>query len=160
MRHKQLKITLTLLLGLGVPMLYAQNSINASSGQISGSTGEISFSVGQVFYNTNIGATCYESQGIQQPFDITVITSLGGFEHINLSVFPNPTANYLHLIIEDADKTQYTYQLYSTNGTVIQNEKVFETVTTINMCSFVSAIYFMKVFNKNKLIKTFKIIKN
>jgi len=48
MRHKRLKLSAVLLLGLGLTGLQAQESVNATGGNASGSGGSVSYSVGQV----------------------------------------------------------------------------------------------------------------
>ena len=45
MRHKRLKLSAVLLLGLGLTGLQAQTSVNATGGNASGSGGSASYSV-------------------------------------------------------------------------------------------------------------------
>lgn len=50
MRHKKLKLSAILLLGLGLTGLHAQESVNGSDGNASGIGGSASHSDGQVVY--------------------------------------------------------------------------------------------------------------
>ena len=125
MRHKRLKLSAVLLLGLGLTGLQAQTSVNATGSNASGSGGSVSYSVGQVVYTTNTGTNGSVAQGVQQPFEISVVTGLEEAKGINLSVtaYPNPTTDYLTLSIADFDASKLSYQLYDMNGKLLQNEK-------------------------------------
>ena len=161
MRHKRLKLSAVLLLGLGLTGLQAQTSVNATGSNVSGSGGTVSYTVGQVVYTTNTGTNGSVTQGVQQPFEISVVTGLEEAKSINLSVtaYPNPTTDYLTLSIGEFDISNLSYQLYDINGKLLQNEKITGIQTSIVMSNLVSANYFVKVIQGNKEVKTFKIIK-
>jgi hypothetical protein len=165
MKYKKLKLSAILLLGLGLTGLQAQTSVNATGGNASGSGGSASYSVGQVVYTTNTGTSGSVAQGVQQPYEISVVTGLEEAKGINLSVsaYPNPTTDYLILSI-DASTTlsiqSMSYQLYDMNGKLLQSEKITGNQTSIGMSNLVPANYFVKVIQANKEVKTFKIIKN
>ncbi len=74
MRHKKLKLSAILLLGLGLTGLQAQTSVNATGGNASGSGGSASYSAGQVVYTTHTGANGSVAEGVQQPFETLQIT--------------------------------------------------------------------------------------
>lgn len=162
MRHKRLKLFVILLLGLGLTGLQAQTSVNASGGKASGSGGSVSHSVGQVVYTTNSGTNGSVIQGVQQPFEISVVTGLEEAKGITLLVtaYPNPTTDYLTLRIDKFEISNLSYQLYDMNGRLLQNEKITGSQTSIVMSNLVPATYFVKVTQGNEEVKTFKIIKN
>ena len=162
MKHKRLKLSVILLLGLGLTGLQAQESINATGRDASGSGGSASYSVGQVVYTTNTGTNGSVAQGVQQPFEISVVTGLEEAKGINLSVtaYPNPTTDYLTLRIDEFEISNLSYQLYDINGKLLQNEKITSDQTSIVMSNLVPSSYFVKVIQGNKEVKTFKIIKN
>jgi len=162
MRHKKSKLSAILLLGLGLTGLQAQTSINVTGGDASGNGGSASYSVGQVVYTTNTGTNGSVAQGVQQPFEISVVTGLEEAKGINLSVtaYPNPTTDYLQLKVESEKLKNLSYQLYDINGKLLQNEKIIGNQTSIIMSNLLPANYFVKVIQGNKEIKTFKIIKN
>ena len=162
MRHKRLKLSAVLLLGLGLTGLQAQESANATGGNASGSGGSVSYSVGQVVYTTNTGTSGSVAQGVQQPYEISVVTGLEEAKGINLSVsaYPNPTTDFLELKVESEKLKDLSYQLYDMNGKLLQSEKITGNQTSIVMSNLVPATYFVKVIQGNKEVKTFKIIKN
>ena len=159
------KLIAVLLLGLALTGLQAQESINSKGGNATGSGGSASYSVGQVFYTTNTGSNGSEAQGVQQPYEISVVTAIEEAKSINLSVsaYPNPTSDYLELKV-DASTTlsiqSMTYQLYDMNGKILQSNKITGNQTNIDMNRLVPATYFLKVVLGNIEVKTFKIIKN
>jgi hypothetical protein len=162
MRHKRLKLSAVLLLGLGLTGLQAQTSVNATDGDVSGSGGSVSYSVGQVVYTTHTGTSGSVAEGVQQPYEISVVTGLEEAQSINLSVtaYPNPTTDYLTLEVKDVELLNLHFQLYDMNGKLLQNEKITGNQTSIVMSNLLPATYFVKVIQGNKEVKTFKIIKN
>jgi len=165
MRHKRLKLSALLLLGLVLTGLQAQEAIPASGGNDSGSGGSVSYSVGQVVYNTNTGTNGSVAQGVQQPFEISDVTGLEEVKGITLecSAYPNPSSDFLILKVDASTALSIQslgYQLFDISGILIETKKVEGNQTNIIMSNFLPATYFLKVVQGNKEIKTFKIIKN
>jgi len=161
MRHKKLRLSAVLLLGLGLTGLQAQTSFNATGDNASGNGGSVSYSVGQVVYTTNTGANGSVAQGVQQPYEISQITGIEEAKGINLTVsaYPNPTADYLTLTVKDVELSTLHFQLYDMNGKLLQSEKITGNQTSIVMSNLVPATYFVKVIQSNKEVKTFRVIK-
>ena len=163
MRLKRLKLSAILLLGLGLTGLQAQTSVNATGGDATGSGGSASYSVGQIAYTTNTGTNGSVSEGVQQPFEISVVTGIEEAKDIflNFSAYPNPTTDYLELKVENLQLSELSYKLYDISGKVYQNKEIGNSITKIEMQNLPQGIYFIKVIDtKNKEFKTFKIIKN
>lgn len=162
MPHKKLLISIVLIFMLVNAGAYAQKTISATGANISGSGGSVSYTIGQIDYKTHLGSGGSVAQGVQHPYEIYVYTSIEQADDINLSLttYPNPTTDYLTLQINNYDDSELIYQLFDANGKLLQNQKINENITLINMGNLATAIYFLKVFDKNREIKTFKIIKN
>lgn len=155
-----------LLLGLGLSGLYAQEVIPATGGNASGNGGSVSYSVGQVVYTTLQGTNGSVAQGVQQPFEISIVTGIEEAKGITLRflVYPNPATDFLILKIEGALDTHYIASLYDINGKLLENKKIDSNETRIDLSHFVHGTYFLKVVRTKKPlspeeIKTFKIIK-
>ena len=145
-----------------LPIVKAQESINAAGKNASGSGGSVSYSVGQTTYHTQIGTNASAADGVQHPYEIWVVTSIGdamGINH-NISVFPNPTKYFLTLEVSDFDLTGLTYQLFDMSGKILREELIIDTHTLIDLNQIVPAVYFVRVILAKKEIKTFKVIKN
>ena len=142
--------------------LQAQKSVNSTGGNASGSGGSASYSVGQAVYTSNTETGGTVAQGVQQPYEIWVETTIEEAKGINLLVtaYPNPTTDYLTLSISEFEISNLTYQLYDISGKLLQSEKITGNQTSIVMSNLVPANYFVKVIQGNKEVKTFKIIKN
>jgi len=160
---EKFKFSLVILLFLGLSKLQAQETIPATGGEASGSGGSASYTVGQVFYTKQTGTNGNSvAQGVQQPFEISVVTGLEEAKGISLSIsaYPNPTTDYLTLKIKDFELSILHFQLYDMTGKLLQSEKITGNQTSIVMSNLVPATYFVKVIQGNKEVKTFKIIKN
>jgi len=162
MRHKRLQLSAVILLGLGLTGLQAQESLNATGGNAAGSGGIVSYSFGQVTYQHHTGTGGSIVQGVQQPYEISVVTAIEEARGIILTVtaYPNPTTDYLTLSIEEFDISNLSYQLYDKNGNLLQSGIISGNKTSIVMSNLVPASYFVKVNQGKKVVKTFKIIKN
>lgn len=164
MRYKKLKLSTFLLLGLGICGLHAQEALPATGGNASGSGGSVSYSIGLVFYTANTDGNGSVAQGVQQPYEVTVATGFNDIKWMKLecSVYPNPTTNYLTLKIDASAKVSIqslSYQLYDMNAKLIRFGKLESSETQINMVDLVPESYLLEVTNRNKIEKSFKIIK-
>jgi hypothetical protein len=142
--------------------LQAQQVVTTSGGNASGSGGSASYSVGQVVYTTNGNSNGSVAQGVQQPYEIFIVTGIEEAKGISLEimVYPNPATDFIKLKIENYDVQNLRYQLYDINARLLQDNKIVGNETDIVMSNYVSATYFLKVTDNNKGVKTFKIIKN
>ena len=160
---KKFNVTLVAfcLLGFGIA-IRAQNAIPASGGNATGSGGSVSYTVGQVVYTKYTGTNGSVAQGVQQPYEISVVTGIAETKDISLEieVYPNPATDFVKLKIENYEVKNLKYQLYDINGSLIKDNKVEGNETNIPMQNLLPATYFLKVTDNNKVIKTFKIIKN
>ena len=143
--------------------LQAQEVIPATGGEANGSGGSVSYTVGQVVYTCNTGTNGNTVlQGVQQPYEIQVVTSTSEAKNISLKVlaYPNPTTNYLIVKVENYETANLQYQIFDINGKLLQTIKATGIETKIETNKLVPANYFVKILNNKKEIKVFKIIKN
>lgn len=141
--------------------IYAQETVPVTGGELSGSGVTVTYSVGQVTYTTNTGANGSVVQGVLQPFEISITLGVEIKDiSLNLSVYPNPTANYLNLKIKNSEFPLLTYYLFDIQGKLIEKNKTAGNKTAINMINLPSGTYFLKIMDTHKVVKTFKIIKN
>ena len=157
MKYKKVKISV-LLLGLGLSQAQATT---ATGGDASGSGGTVAYSVGQIVYTTNTGTAGSVAQGVQQPYEISIVLGIDNHSiNLELTAYPNPTTNYLTLNIGKAEVSTLNFQLYDISGKIIESRKIISNSETIGTENLPSATYFLKVNNDNNEVKTFKIIKN
>jgi hypothetical protein len=141
---------------------HAQQTISASGGNATGSGGSVSYTVGQTAYNTYSGSGGSIVQGVQIPYEITVLTSANPSKNVNLnySVYPNPTVDFLTLKIESENIKNFSASIFNLKGELLQSVTIEGRETKIDMLNYAPALYFLKVTENNKEVKTFKIIKN
>jgi hypothetical protein len=162
MKQQRKILSIFFLFGICFAIVQGQETIPATGGNASGSGGSVSYTVGQIAYSALFGPSGAVTQGVQQPFEITVITSIPESTKIvlDITVFPNPSTDFVKLKIENYNVDNLRYQLYDNNGSILRDNKVEDNETNIIMKTLVPAIYFLKVTDNNKVVKTFKIIKH
>ena len=163
MKRNKLLLTAILLLGLGVATsLQAQETVIATGGKAIGSGGTTSYTVGQVVYTTHEGTNGNSiSQGVQQPYELSVVTGIPEAKGINIEVsaYPNPATNYLTVKVTNYETANLQYQVFDLNGKLLLTIHATGQETQIQTSELVPANYFVKVFDNKKEIKVFKIIK-
>jgi hypothetical protein len=143
--------------------MLGQETVSTTGGEASGTGGTVSYTVGQVLYNTHSSGTNSEAQGVQQPYEISIVVGIKEQEGISLhcQVYPNPSTSYLMLNVESSELfDDLNYQLYDVTGKLLKSDSVNGNTTRIGMEDYVPAIYMLRVVSKNQLLQTFKIIKN
>ena len=158
MRHLRPLVVLFAL--LATIELQAQESPTASGGDATGSGGSSSYTVGQVVYITNTGSNGSVAQGVQQPYEISITTGVNQTTiNLEIAIFPNPSTSYLQLNVENEALENLSFQLIDLQGKVIENKKVIEMQTIVNMEALPKAIYLLNITKNKQVIKTFKVIK-
>lgn len=154
-------INLLFLFFIGIT-LHAQEAFVVSGGTAITNEGSVSYSVGQAFTQTASSESGNLTAGVQQAFEIEVVSAVKDAESIALSckAYPNPTIDYLQLDIEGTDFESLSYQMFNSKGQLIADQTVMDQVTTINMQEHLPAIYILRVMSKSIEVKTFRIVKN
>lgn len=161
MKARKFYLSVTFLLVSGLSGLKAQVAVPAAGSNALGSGGTVSYSVGQVVYQTYAGTNASIAEGVQQPYEISVVTAIENVSNISLLItaYPNPTTEYLTLSISEFKLSGLSFQLYDVNGKLLKNENISDSKTRIAMSNLVPATYFLNVTRNDEMIKTFKIIK-
>lgn len=161
LKVKSMGVATLLTFTFSLSTVSAQENVNATGGNASGSGGSASYSVGQVVYTTNTGTNGSVAQGVQQPFEISVVNGVEEAKEISLvcSAYPNPTTDFLELKVESEKFKDLSFQLYDITGKLLETKKIEGNETHIITSNLAPAIYFLKVMQSEKEIKTFKIVK-
>lgn len=162
MKQKRKLIFSIVVVCFNIASLQGQGTIATSGVNATGNGGSVSYTIGQVASSTFSGTNGSIVQGVQQPYEITVITAVENTQDITLdcNVYPNPTRSSIKLSIESPDLDNMSYRLFDINGVLIQEMKVEGEETEISMNKLVPSVYILKVIRNKKELKTFKIIKN
>jgi len=160
---------------MGFTFVKAQNTVSTTGGNASSATGNISYTVGQIAYTTNTASNGSVAQGVQQPYEISVLTGTDESAGISLlyTVYPNPVANMLTLKVEGTVYPDCLISLFDINGKLMRESSLISTETKIDMSPFVTGTYLLAIrrtgrssnaspatgMNSAQNIKTFSIIK-
>lgn len=144
----------------GTSFIYAQNSTNTSGETAQGQTGTISYSIGEAFYQIAEGSNGSLLPGVQQPYQITEVLGSEISEiNLSLSIYPNPVADNLTLMVGFGDYSKFSYELFDTAGQIISKKRISSKSTSIPMTSYPAANYLLKVIKDGKPVKVFKVLK-
>jgi hypothetical protein len=139
----------------------AQEAVLAAGGDATGGGGSAAYAVGQILYSSSSDASGEVFQGVQQPYEIMVISGLDQFEDLNLiiSTYPNPVSDLLILKVESLERNDLNFKMYNSNGRIVFSDKLLKTQTNIDMSHLAPGAYFLHVIMEQEAVKTFKIIK-
>ena len=142
--------------------LNAQQTVSPTAGESSGTGGTVSYTIGQTFYQSYDDSTGKITEGVQQPFEIYVITDIGSVlsASIHLKVFPNPTTDQLLLEVDEKHVSELYYLLVSERGETIEKGKITKSNTTFRLAARPKGMYLLTIIKSDKKQKVFKIIKN
>jgi hypothetical protein len=170
MEHILHKPFLGLLLALVLSTVAAQQGVVSSGGEVTGTTGNVSFSIGQVFFAIQTGPDGTAVQGLQQPYEISVVTGIDEAEGIQLlfTAYPIPVTDMLTLKMEGIALERIPsliIHLFDISGKYSMCQQAEGMETRISMTHMAPGVYFLQVIdtggiNGNTGMKTFKIIKN
>lgn len=162
MKQTKAKLGALFLFLIGMAGLQAQVAVTTTGGNASGSGGTSSYTVGQIGYTTNTGTNGSVAQGVQQPYEISIVIGVEEAKEIELlcMLYPNPTTDFVNLKLNNFKVENISYQIFDFNGKLLYLKKVEGSETSIDMKSYADAVYFLKVFQGEKELKTFKIVKN
>jgi len=140
---------------------FAQEAILPAGGDGSGSGGSVAFSVGQILYTSNGGVSDELSHGVQQPYEISIVSGLEKFKEIELSLstYPNPVTDLLILKVESVIWKDLNFQMYSSEGKILFSDNLLNSETNIDMSALAPGMYLLRVCMEKDPVKTFKIIK-
>lgn len=174
MRHKKQTLSAVFLLVVGLSGLKAQQTTTSSGGNASGKGGSAAYSIGQIVYTTNTASGGTVSQGVQQPYEISVVSGIEE-QGIDLSytAYPNPTtANVVLKIDATSVETRHAlslqYIVSDINGKQISQQPISGNQTIIPMEQLPAGTYFISIVqthgsasqtSSTTHLKTFKIIK-
>ena len=133
------------LFGLLIAETNAQEAIPAAGGNAFGNNGSVSYSIGQVVYKTYYDENNSVAEGVQQPYEISV---LSGVEEVDgkkfeCTVFPNPVTDKLRLSINGEYAVGLEYRLFDITGKLLERKNIQSNETNISTGKLVPATYFL-----------------
>ncbi|MFN5135263.1 MAG: T9SS type A sorting domain-containing protein [Chitinophagaceae bacterium] len=141
--------------------LFAQNNTVSGGGEFAGSTGSVTFSVGQIAYTSVTGANATMIQGLQQPFELLIITNLREpSTTFNAHIYPNPAQNQIIISVVSERYKNLRYVLMDLNGRIIGADKIIQQTSFLDISQLNTGTYFLRLISNEIQVQIFKIIKN
>ena len=140
----------------------AQDAVPTAGGEAINDSGSVSYTLGQIVYTTESVTHASVAQGVQQPYEISVVTGAeeaGGIE-LRAVAYPNPTRGELTLRVSDTDYSRLSYELYDHTGRLLLSQRLTANEVSVPMTNTASGVYLLKVMSPNKDLKTFRIVRN
>jgi len=141
--------------------LHAQDAIVSSCQDVVGNGGSLSYSVGQLACSCKEGTNGTLTEGVQQPYEISILTGVEEVKSgtIKCMVYPNPVSNFLIIKTGNYEEMDLAYQLYTSNGKLIEAKRTTGKETYVTLNNLLPAPYLLQVCLDHKVLKVFKIIK-
>ena len=151
-------LSMAVFLAIG-QLAWSQKNVVASGGNVSGNSGSVSYTYGQIDYISATGSNGALTQGVQQPYEILTISVEDSKMDYEMSLFPNPSNDFVFLKIENNDLTALSFKLSNILGQTIQSKNINQNLEEIDFSKLTGGSYLLNVIQGNEIIKSFKIIK-
>lgn len=138
---------------------FSQSNIVATGGEATGNGGSVSFSVGQIAVQSNGDGTTSISEGVQQPYEISV-SGVDNYPNITLNavVYPNPTQGNLQLTMNNV-QLNGEVRAYDANGKYLFTKKIEGETTFFDLSAYAPGTYYLNLFSGKQMLKSFKVVK-
>jgi len=147
-----MRVCLFLLFLLSFQHVLAQQSLATSGGNLVGQKAYLSFTVGEVFYE-NKGNS---KDGIQQGF---IVHRISAYTSLQLSVYPNPTADFLYFKVEDINFENLHYAVYNFAGLLLASGSITQANSRISLKDLPSENLIIHCYRNENEQVTYKVIK-
>jgi hypothetical protein len=119
----------------------------------------VSWTIGEPVIETFTSGSTVLTQGFQQPILISVSIYENPELNFEINVFPNPTSDFLNVIIPGENYDEMQYFLFDAAGKLLDNRNIVSEQTQIMFTHMSVAVYFIKIIHGDKVLKTFRIVK-
>ena len=132
--------------------------IGSAGNTATNSNTQLSWTIGEPITNTATNTNSILTQGFNQ--SVLVITAIDDNQNSNITISPNPTADFVIISINENDLQNAQYLLHDINGKLVLQNKITDKQTKLSFIELANSTYFVDVVTNNQKTKTFKIIKN
>ena len=138
---------------------YAQQAVASGGGYHENTSGSVSWTLGEVMTETFRANEVILTQGFQQPsITVTSVDEYAGLD-FKIIAFPNPAREYINVKIDTDNFDNIWYELYDFKGLVIEQKRIDDEIVHISLHDMEPAVYFLRIIEGRKVLKTFKIVK-
>lgn len=86
--------------------------------------------------------------------NITTALNEPNFSELSIKIFPNPTANFINIELNDSETDSFVFRLFDTNGRILIEKTISNSFekNRINLKGFLSGIYNYGIYTKTQKI--------
>ena len=120
----------------------------------------LSYTIGEVI--TELGRDTINNVDLTQGFQQSYISIVSVEDHlidIEINVYPNPAVDFLNVQIGDLTDVE-NYSLFDMSGKLIENKPISSKQFKIGFQQVSMGTYFIVFLNKEKKLKTIKVLKS
>lgn len=119
----------------------------------------ISWTLGEVAIASFFSDDLILTQGMHQP--VLIVTSVEDCIACSYKfvLYPNPAAEYVMLEFDNTGVAAFNYRLFNASGSILDFGSIDQSGQRIKLSDYKNGYYILSIYEENKLVKTFNIIK-
>ena len=138
----------------------AQQTTLTATGDASCPVGTVNYSVGQIAVNNIKSSAGIITEGVQQPYEILFMTGVADKNFtLDYIVYPNPALADVRMKCMRPVTTGMSCTLKDLHGNLISTTEITTPETIIRMQELAAGTYLLSLFENEKLLTTWKVIK-
>lgn len=134
--------------------------ISTAGTSFSNSSSILEWTLGEPVTSTLSNSSTILSQGFHQP-NLLVTTIDNAVTNYSLTLFPNPTVDFVQLQIQNLANEIILIDLFTIEGKLLQSQQINSSANLqIDMSNYHSGTYLLSLKNNSDKIKSYQIIKS
>lgn len=137
---------------------HAQQAIVTTGGDLYTTSGSVAYSVGQVAFTSPANEVGSISQGVQQPFQLSIV-GISELHWVSMfELYPNPANQNLYLHATGSEQTMklsaFQARIFDMLGNLVATQKLQDDVNMISVSALPTATYFIQIWQENTFIQS------
>lgn len=159
MKKQLLTIAAIALCGVIKAQTVMPQVVSSSGGSGQNAQGSLDWTIGESVTTTVTDGTSTLTQGFQQPTLLIATSQKEYNELMQLLVYPNPTADYVTLKMDNTNDAQYNYRVFDAAGKLVSEGKATSANPNISFQGLASGQYTISLVGPKSTTQQISIIK-
>ncbi len=138
---------------------FAQEAVVPAGNYHEGNDLSISWTLGELAIETLVAGDWILTQGFQQPGLIIVSVEDLYDTDLDITAYPNPTADYLNIEIRHAGPEDFSFRVYDSMGRLVGSDSFSGAEHSFNFDPFDPGLYVVTIYRDKQPVRTFRIVK-
>ncbi|MFM7310701.1 MAG: T9SS type A sorting domain-containing protein [Flavobacteriales bacterium] len=138
---------------------FGQQTVLSSGGDINAASGSVSYSIGQVSYEHIDGPAGTLYEGVQQPYELFVVSIDESMLDVSFALFPNPTRDYITISMEHF-QDGLSMAIFDLQGQLMMDTPLLHSNQALNVQHWAPSSYIVRIRNSSGAFSEFIFIKN